>query len=257
MVDVNAIRTLQADAKSLATDLGLVVKELTERELIRWGRSFERQLVLGYPQREVVDIFNRHMAELLLGAMVAKEQMSAEVDGEMPASGKVGGPLVIRAGHLGIGDDWEDGGTSITTGSPQNWIHSGTTLLGGTSGNAIRVGENAVFVIVAFGSLHPSPKIESLKFTIDGKEKPVIQTGFATKRSDFKVKEFDNALIWKETTTVLGRIFVSADYGTTVKDIPYLIGAAYLKEPQTRVHDPYDLVGTSANRDVNKVIYTT
>jgi hypothetical protein len=256
MVDVGKIKSLQAEAQSIATDLGLLVEPLTDKEIQRWGRSFERQLILSYPEREISDLFQRRQAELLLGAMVAKKQMSAEIDGEMPGSGKVGGPLVIRAGFLGIGDDWEDA-SPFTTGSPQNWIHSGTTLLGGTSGNPIRIGENAVFSIVAIGSYHPSPKLESVKFTMDGKEKPVIITGFAQKKSDLKIKELDSAIILKENTTILGQVFFSAAFGSSVIDYPYLIGAAYIKEPQLRVHDPYSLVGTSAVRDVNKVVLTT
>ena len=256
MVDVSKLRAFQSEAQGTATDLGLPVDALTDKEIQRWGRSFERQLVLAFPEREISDLFLRRQAELLLGAMVAKNQMTAEIDGEMPGSGKIGGPLVIRAGFLGIGDDWEDA-SPFATGSPQNWIHSGTTLLGGSSGIAIRIGENAVFVVVAIGSLHPSPKLESVQFTIDGKEKPIILTGFAQKKSDLKIREIDSALVWKKDTTILGKVFFSAAYGSSVADYPYLLGAAYIKEPQLRVHDPASLCGSSAVRDVNKVVLTT
>jgi hypothetical protein len=256
MVDIGKIQSLQSEAQSIAKDLGLLVEPLSEKEILRWGRSFERQLILEYPQREISDLFQRRQAELLLGAMVAKKQMDAEIDGEMPGSGKIGGPLVIRAAFLGIGDDWEDA-SPFTTGTPQNWIHSGTTLLGGSAGHPIRIGENVVFSIVAIGSLHPSPKLESVKFTIDGKEKPIIITSFAQKKSDLKIKELDSAIILKENTTILGQVFFSAAFGSSVIDYPYLIGAAYIKEPQLRVHDPADLVGTSAVRDVNKIVLTT
>jgi len=164
MVDISRLRTLQAEAKTLADDLGLVVKELSDKELKKFGKSFERQFVLAFAEREIVDIYMRHQGEILLGAMVAKQQMDAEIDGEMPLSGKIG-MLPIRAAYLGIGDDWEDADLvdgPFATGSPQNWIHSGTTLMGGTSGNPIKIGENAVHVVIAFGSLHPSPKIESV-----------------------------------------------------------------------------------------------
>lgn len=252
MVDVAILRTLQTRALTMASRLGLVVNPLTDAELEVFGLSFERQLILQFPQREIVDIFKRHQTEILLGAMVAKQQMNSEIDGENPSSGKIGGPLVTRAGWLGIGDDWEDAGT-WTTGSPQNWIHSGTTLMGGTAGNPVRIGENAVHVVVGVGSLHPSPKIESVQFTIDGKTKPAIITGFATKVSDLKVKELDVSQIWKKGTTVLGKVFISAAYGSSVTDYPYLLSVSFIKENILReYHDVANLPGTTAD-----VILTT
>jgi hypothetical protein len=256
MVDVGSLASKQADAKVLAQELGLTFKELTPVELSRWGQSFERQFVLQYEYRDIVEMLWRRQKELLLGAMIAKEQMSAEIDGESPASGKVGGPLVIRAGYLGIGDDWEDA-SPFATSSPQNWIHSGTTLLGGTPGNPIRVLENAVFVVVGIGTYHPSPKIEAIKFTIDGKEKPTLTTGWALKKSGLAVREFDSAYIWKKNTTVLAKVFISGAFGTSAADYPFLIGAAYIPEAQLRIQDPYDLVGTSSARSVNKIIDVT
>ncbi len=116
---------------------------------------------------------------------------------------------------------------------------------------------NAVFAVVAIGSLHPSPTLESVQFTVDGKEKTILITGFAQKKSDLKIKELDSALVWKEGTTILGKVFFSAAHGSSVADYPYLLGAAYIKEPQLRVHDPASLCGTSAVRDINKVVLTT
>jgi hypothetical protein len=167
----------------------------------------------------------------------------------LPYSGRVGGPLIIRACWLGLGDDWEDAG-SITTGSPQNWIHSGR--IGGTSGNAVKIGENAVHVVIAVGSYHPSPKIESFQFTIDGKARPVIITKNWLVPESLHIKKLDNAFVWKETTTVLAKYFVSATFGATVTDIPFLIGASYIKEPQLRIHDAADIPGTT-----NNVVMTT
>ncbi|MBW2675148.1 MAG: hypothetical protein JRD89_17355 [Deltaproteobacteria bacterium] len=255
------MESLQERAAQEATRLGMVYERLTGKELEKFNRAFERSLVLAYPEREIRDAFLRHQGEILLGAMVAKEQMDAEIDGEQPSPGKIGGPVPIRACFVGVGDDWEDLG-SFTTGSPQNWIHSGTTLLGGTTGNPIRIGDNAVLVVIGIRSRHPSPKIESVKFTIDGNEKPVIITAFAQKATavpapGLAFKELDYGMIWRKDTEVLGKIFASAAYGSTCTDYPELVGAAFIMEPQLRVHDAYDLCGTAANRDVHKVVRTT
>lgn len=248
------LRSMQADAVKAAKSLGYTYEELTDGELEKFGVAFERSFVLAYAEREIVDLYTRHAWEALLGAIIAKKQMSAEIDGEQPGAGKVGGPIAIRAGFLGIGDDWEDVGDTGTfaTGAPVNWIHSGTPIMGGTDGDAVKIGENQVTVVIGFGSRHPSPKVESVKFEIDGKPKPVLITDLLKRPDALKIKEFDNCYVLKHDTTVLAEIFASAQHGATVADIPYLLGFSYIKEDQLRVHDPADLPGTTPD-----VILTT
>lgn len=274
MVDISKLKTLMADAKSLATELGLVHRDLSDKELYKFGRTFERQFMLPFPERQVVDIHLRHQAEALLGAMVAKEQMDAEVDGELPASGKIGGPLAIRAPWFGIGDDWEDiasvyGTTTArgqgywTPGSPQDWIHSGTLLMGGTDTNPVKIGENALHIVYGLQSLHPSPKIESIQFTVDGKDKPVLLTFWTQKTlptEGLKIKELDNAFVWKKDTTVRARVFISEAFGdiiTQAVDYPALMGVSYIKEPPLRVHDPVTSTARVLPGTVHNVILTT
>jgi len=270
MVTLSDLRAMQDDARTLADDLGIVTKDLTDKELTRFGRSFVRQFVVGLPQREMVNIFLRHQKEALLGAMIAKEQMNAEIDDELPAANKVGGPLAIRACWLGVGDDWEDIysiyntlQSSWSTGSPQNWIHSGTLLMGGTAGNAIRIGENAVHVIFGAYSLHASPKLESMQFTIDGKLKPMLYCGWAQKQAvghTLKIKEFDNAFILKKDTTFLAKVFFSQAFGAQVDyvtDFPALYGVSYIKEPALRVLDPVTGVGRVLPGTTYEIVHTT
>lgn len=244
-VNLALLKRLERDAIQIIDDLGIVVKTLTDREMTRFGRSFERQFILPYQFREIRDIHMRHLGEALVGAMVAKEQMNAEIDSEQPASNKVGGPIPIRAAWLGVGDDWEDilgiyagAQGTWTTGAPQNWIHSGTTLMAGVAGNAIRIGENAVHVIYGLGSLHASPKIESAQLTVDAKTKPILLTMWSQKQPDsLRVKELDNAVILKQNTTLLAQIFISGAFGNavnTVIDYPYPFGVSFIKEPQLR-----------------------
>jgi len=187
------------------------------------------------------------LEEIMMGAMVATEQMDKRFDGERPEAGKFG-MVKPRAGFFGIGDDW-DSVAAFATGSPQNWIHSGTTLMGGTAGNAIRIGENAVHVIVAVGSLHKSPKIESHQFTLDGKPKPIILTKLPIEFSDFRYKELDVAFILKKNTTLKAGVFIGDSLGTVTSalDWPYLIGASFVPEDVLRLHDVATLPGTTYN----------
>jgi hypothetical protein len=270
-LDINAIRGAQTDARTLADDLGVVTRDLTEKELVRFARCFDRQFLVALQSRTMIDIHTRHMKEALLGAMIAKEQMDTEIDDEIPASNKVGGPLPIRACWLGVGDDWEDidgiyntAQAAWTTGALQHWIHSGTLLMGGTAGNAVRIMENAVHVIYGIYSLHASPKIESVQFTIDGKQKPAVFTHFAQKSSigalNQKIKELDNAIILKKDTTFLADLFISRAFGavsTLQTDFPALYGVSYIKEPALRVLDPVSGVGRILPGTVYNVINTS
>ena len=265
---------MQNDARTLADDLGVVTRNLTDKELNRFGRSFTRQFIRELPQRQMVDLYLRHQKEALLGGMIAKAQMETEIDNEVPASNKVGGPLAIRACWFGIGDDWEDigsiygsavarGAGAWTTGAAQDWIHSGTLLMGGTDGHAIRVGENAVHVIFGMASIHASPKLESVKFTIDGKEKPALYCGFAQKIGvghTQRIKEFDNAFILKKDTTFLAEVFFSGAFGPTVTevtDFPVLYGVSFIKEPAVRLLDPVTGAGRILPGARYDVVWTT
>lgn len=256
MVDISQLRSMQNDARTLADDLGVVTIDMTDKELTRFGRSFVRQFVIQSPLREIADMYLRHQKEALLGGMIAKQIMNAEVDDEIPASNKIGGPVAINAQWLGLGDDWEDIRSIYnnvqnqwTTGAPQNWIHAGSLLMGGTVGNAVRIGTNAVHVIWGVGDINPAPKLTSVQFTVDGKQKPVIYPNWAQKQSPnltSLVKEFDNAFILKKDTTFLARVLFSANFGgpsAFVTDYPVLWGVSYVKEPTLRLQDPVVGVG--------------
>jgi len=247
MVSIEQLRADMADAEATAKSLGLEYELLKDEELDKFGRSFERQFVLNEKYREVVDILNRHRAEILMGCMVAITQFSKRFDGERPEAGKFG-MVEIRAGFFGIGDDWETN-PSVTGGALANWIHSGTTLMAGSSGNAVKIGKNAVHVVVAIGDYELDPKMESIQLTVDGKPKPGIIVKRPIVQSDYGVKELDIAFIFKHGTTVLGKIF-QRQTGTSY---PYFIGASFIPENILREYvDPANLPGTT-----NDVIMTT
>jgi len=246
-ISMEQLKTDMADAEKTAKALGLEYTPMDDTELDKFGRSFERQFVMKEKYREVVDVLNRHRAEILMGAMVAKKQMSKSFDGERPEAGKIG-MIEPRAGFFGIGDDWEDAG-SITGGSLQNWLHAGTTLMAGTSGNAVKIGENAVHVIIAVGDYADDPQMESIQFTIDGKPKPGTYLKRSHKVSDYAVKELDVAFIFKKGTTVLAKIFQRSTGVST----PYLLGASFVPENILREYvDVATLPGTTPD-----VILTT
>jgi len=233
-----------------AKALGVEFEPFAKSELDLFDVSFRRQFLLTFPEREIADIFVRHKAEILVAAMVAKKQFGKSFGGERPEANQFG-MVLSRAAYFGVGDDWEDA-APFTTGSPQNWIHSGTTLLGGTAGNPIKIGENAVHCILAIGSYHPSPKIESVKLEIDGKPKPIVYTGWNVKLSDLALKELDKSIILYEDRTFLAKVFISEKFGSSVDDYPYLLAVSFLPEDALRLHDAEDVV-----KAANKIVLTT
>lgn len=261
-----SLASLQSEAAKYLKDLGVEYKELSTDELEIFNVSFTRQFVQAFPQREIVDMYARHKREVLMGAMVAKSEMDAAFDGMFPGSNKIG-MGEIRACYLGLGDDWEDiyrvyktPQAYWTPGSPQSWVHAGTTYLGGTDGNPVRIKENQVSVIIAVGSKHPSPKLETLYIEIDGKPKPIINTHLTMKNALYgaiPVKELDDAILLYDGKEILAKVFFS-DYSpeavSQVIDFPYFLGASFIKEPELRVQDPYNLIGTSAARDAHKLV---
>lgn len=269
-MNLGELQKVQIDARTLASDLGVTTRDLTDKELIRFGRSYERQFITVYPDRQVVDLYMRHKAEAILGAMIAKDQMNAEIDDEQPASNKIGGPNPIEAMHLGIGDDWEDlnsiyagAQNAWTTGAPQAWIHSATTLMGGLIPNAIRIGQNAVHVVFGIETTHDSPRIEAVQFIIDGKQKPKMTTFWQPRTlpgAPHAVKELDNAFIFKKDTTVLALLFISGAFGAPSAlqtDFPRLVGVSYIKEPTLRLLDPVTGVGRVLPGATHDVVYVT
>ena len=268
MVEVTT--ALQTEAAKYLEALGVDYEKLPKDELDLFGVSFKRQFVQGYPQREITDIFSRHTREILMGAMIARGEMDAAFGGMFPGSNQIG-MGEIRSCYLGLGDDWEDiyrvkqgvGNTATaywTTGSPRNWIHAGTSYLGGTDGNPIRIQENQVTVAVAVGSKHPSPKLESLYFEIDGKPKPLVPCHFGTRMATFgglPIKEFDDAIILYDGKEFLAKVFFSDYFPESVSeviDFPYPLGVSFIKEPELRVQDPYNLIGKADYRTAHKLV---
>jgi hypothetical protein len=252
MIDVSFVRDEYQKALQEMKTAGLVGRKLENYEIEIIAETLSTYFSMPYVERDDVieQILKRHTKEILVGAMLAKEQMDAEIDGMFPESGKIGGPIPIRAAFLGIGKDWDDIG-SITTGTAQYWIHSGTALLGGTAGRPVRIGRNAVHVIFGIGDYHPSPKLESVKFELNGQEQPIILLS-PMRITDVKIVELQKSIILKRGTTILATVYATDSIGASVDDIPYLFGVSFILDDKLRIQDPTQIPGT-----VHDVVTTT
>lgn len=196
--------TQKVDILYMADRLGISAKPLTDKELTRFLRSYNRQLRFD-------DIHYRHRSEALLGAVIAKYQFDLELDGEIPSAGTVQGPVTIRASWFGVGDDWYDVPTWVP-GEWNTWID--TTII------------DAVHVVYGVQSLLEYPLIEAVQFRIDGKLKAVQQTCF-TEMGRLKIREFDSAYIFRKNTVIKVNVFLSKNVPDPV-DFPKLYGVSFV-----------------------------
>jgi hypothetical protein len=233
--------------KAREINLGVEVTKLSPVELEKWKKSFRRSFVMNGYYRNWNDIDLRHLGEYLLGAMVAKKQFGLEFDGTQPFPGRFGMSR-IRAGHVGIADNWDEEG-SATESTVKRWVHSGAALAG-TAGNAIRVEKSMVLVITGIGDLrqmvHGLPSaIESFVITVDAKQKPVICAKPNIMISDYPILEFDEAILAKYKTTLLIEYWTNET--TANPDVPFLWGMCYAPESQLRISDPASLYATTSD----------
>lgn len=79
LADLQAHQNQMAEFAS-KPNIQLPYSLLSNKELEDFGRSFERQFIWHYKEREISDIYMRHLPEILLGAMIAKNQMDNATD---------------------------------------------------------------------------------------------------------------------------------------------------------------------------------
>lgn len=221
--------------KNQAAKLKLQVRDPTEDEVKKFTEVLNRRFILHCREREIADIYIKHAPEILLGLMVAKEQMDMQFDGDNPKAGTFG----ITTPHAGFfgEDDWS---YSVTGGTTNNIIHAGATHIGGTTGDPIKIPKGVVHVIIGYGNYSPSPLSTLLQETINGSTKPSINTDFAWRASDLQIVELSEARILKYNTTYK-LIAFSPTSGT---DEIYVIGATFLAEDLMRINDPANMAGS-------------
>lgn len=218
-------------------DVGKLPRESLDpdREMKLFNVSFKRQFQTRGLSRDMRSMYADRRSEILVGAEIAKKNFSQAFGGECPNSSQYQ-MTRIDSHHLLL-DDWDL--ASVTGGAVANWIHAGTTILGGTGGNAVAIGKALVLVILAIGTNHPSPKCNAVEFDVDGKPYPRVFCSEEFRNSDFPVKELDYALYLFHPRTFAARVF----FGLTGIDSPRLIGAAFQTEARAREIDPASQTG--------------
>lgn len=225
------------DEKKLGLD-PVGAAQLHDDELLAFNRSFNRSVRAAYQSGDTIltGIYQRHKLEIMLGLMMAKQQMNGDFQGQEAVVNGLGVQFGFEAAFVGLGDDWRNNaGTAVyptTSGSLQNWIHDGSNKMGGTAGGNIKVMENLVLVLLGI-ALYSQDIPSTIKFQerIDTRLQPVmvVQETYRNEHADmpYKIREFDTPRILHEDSEY--RVQMVAERTVPSTEWAQLIGVAYTK----------------------------
>ena len=228
-ITMNELNSMVPDMRRMSDELGVSTYDLTREEQEKFLRT-SKKMVLDPAPRGLQEIYKANIPNTFLATMIAKKQLGGiEFDGDMPAVGRFG-VAKISPRYLGHTSWLMD----VNTGSTKKvwWIHAGA--FGGTQGNAIRVQENAVFIIFGFGDMpnaynsHISP-ITGFNVHIDGGNKPIIEVGGAFQQMEYPAARLSSSYILKQNTCLSIEVAVDDNLvrQETNQICPYPIGYVF------------------------------
>lgn len=211
--------------------------ELSKVEKARFEQSFMRQFVTPSNDAMMNYMYNQYKAEILAALQIVKRDFDNKAfGGDRPRSGEFS--MEIMGARHWAQDTWDL--TGLTGGAEADWLHSGLTILGGTNGNAIKIGEAIGHIILAIGDHSPSPKLAAAKFTHNGAEKVAIELEYHHRNAERAMRPLSKPLLVRPEDTFLATFFPGAS-GTSS---PYLFGVSFLEEREAREIDPANQVNS-------------
>lgn len=227
-------------------------EELDQNERDRLQLSFERGLedTRALDTETVREKYEEYNAEIIQAAQIARAQFDQKFGGLNPAEGRFALSR-ITSGYFGY-DSWENVG-SLNSGELNDWIDDDTPdqLSSGNSGLAhpLKIGEEAVHVILGVGTYHDSPKTASIKYEINEGPRPALRTKYEWTETDIQVKWLDRAIILPENSLFAAQLY--ADNGGN--DFPFLVGATFLEHRASQIADPADMTDDTQSTQDNIV----
>jgi len=234
-------------------DVGAKTQDLSDREEDRLLTSFERSIEdLRSENTEAIrEKLFEYYDEILLAAQVAREELNGEFDGQAPSSGNFG----LSMGHPGYFgyDSWGDM-PDVTGGNSFDWLDDDTptNLNSGNSGfaNPLRIGDNAVHIVLGFGSYAPNPVTSRIKEQKNDNPVPAVTTEDVFRNTDLRMKFKDTPTILQPDDTYAARGFAGGEIGSTYSEALYPITVSYLEAKAMRILDPSDMAGTDTSNIV-------
>jgi hypothetical protein len=208
--------------------------ELSQEELLAFDRTFRKSLRAAHQTNDhmLAGIFSRHKLEIMLGLLIAKKQIEGIFGGTGDSGSTIGVSYSWEPIFWGLqADDWR-GQTPTTAGSPQNMIHSGAAVFGGTAGNDVQFLENVVFVVLGYANYSVDyPRVVKLQERIDTAPQPYLNVGpvWRNSNADYPVKyyELDTPRILKNGSKF--RLQTLADETVPASEWVYPIGAMFTR----------------------------
>lgn len=227
-------------------------QELSEQEEMLLSLSLERGLedTRDVDTETVREKVQEYQEEIVHAAEIARAQFGQKFGGLNPDSGRFAISR-IHSGYFGY-DSWENLGT-LTGGTLNDWIDDDTpdNLSSGSSGlgNPLKVGSEAVHVILGVGTYHDSPKTSAVKMEVNESPRTAPKTKWELTRTDVQVKWLDRAIILPENALFAAQLY--ADSGGD--DFPYLVGVSFTDNRASMVADPSNMTDDSQSTSDNIV----
>jgi len=177
---------------------------------------------------------------IMFAAEVAKAQFDKEFDGLNPNPGFFGVDYIHPA-YFGY-NTWSNTPDGTGGGNVIDWLDdSAPDQFSGSGGrdNPLRIGENAVHVILAVGSYDGSPTCTRIQFFKDDSPRSAFSTQVEFRSTDLRVKRLNAPMVYAEDDDIYSQ-FTSAD---STSEALYLYGLTFIPEKQSREMDPTNMEG--------------
>jgi len=233
-------------------DVSVNRQPLSGSEEKRLGLTLRRGLTdtRTLDTKVVAEKLDEYRDEINSAAQIARAQFEQKFGGLNPESGRFAISR-IHSGYFGY-DSWEDV-PSLTGGSLNSWIDDDTpnNLSSGQSGlqNPLKVGEQAVHVIMGIGTYHDSPKTTAVKMEINESPRASIKTKYEFTRTDVQVKWLDRAIILPENALFAAQAYADSDGD----DFPFFVGVSFLKNRAAQEADPAEMTDDTQSTSDNIV----
>lgn len=215
-------------------------------------RVFERGLedTRDVNTQTVLEKFEEYRSEIQMGAEIARAQFGQKLGGLNPSSGRFA-VTRLNSGYFGW-NSWENVG-SLTGETLNQWLDDNTpdNLNSGSGGftSPLKVGEEAVHVILGFGTYHDSPKVSSIKPEVNEEPRPAIQVKYEWTKTDTQIKWLDRPIILPENALFAAQLY--ADNGG--EDFPYPVGVSFVENRAAQLADPANMTDDTQSASDNIV----
>lgn len=233
-------------------DVSVDRQPLSGSEEKRLQLTFDRGLTdtRSLDTKVVSEKLNEYQDEINSAAQIARAQFEQKFGGLNPSSGRFSISR-IHSGYFGY-DSWEDVPT-FAGGTLNAWIddETPTNLNSGSSGleNPLKVGSQAVHVIMGIGTYHDSPKTTAVEYEINESPRAAVKTKYEFTRTDIQIKWLDRAIILPENALFAAQAYADNDGD----DFPFFVGVTFLKNRAAQDADPAEMTDDSQSTSDNIV----